>query len=93
MASNQGLSSRPWRRLRAQVLELGHPCWICGHPIDRALPAQHPMSATVDHIIPRAIAPHLSLDPTNLRAAHKRCNSRKGKKLVSDQVSNTSRIW
>jgi 5-methylcytosine-specific restriction endonuclease McrA len=87
------IHSKRWRRIRAQVLELGRPCPGCGHPIDRRLPQQHAMSATVDHIIPRALAPHLALEPSNLVAMHKRCNSIKGKKLVSDQVTNTTRMW
>lgn len=87
------IHSKAWRRIRAKVLEKGQPCYICGHPIDIALPQQHPLSATVDHIIPRSLAPHLALEISNLRAAHKRCNSRKGKKLRHDQVTNTTRMW
>ena len=37
-----------WKRVRA----LGLPCWICGMPIDAALPAGHPLSFELDELVP-----------------------------------------
>jgi 5-methylcytosine-specific restriction endonuclease McrA len=59
--------------LRAQRL----PCWLCGHDIGYGLDAKHPMSFTLDHLIPLSRGGQL-LDKANARAAHRRCNSSKG---------------
>ena len=63
--------AREW--LRAQ----GLPCHICGRAIDYSLPARHPMSFEVDEYIPvsRGGSPY---DRSNLRAAHRICNERRG---------------
>lgn len=82
---------RPWIRMRAEVLARSQVCWLCGYTIDIALPRTHRMSATVDHVIPRAVAPHLALDPSNLRPAHRACNSAKGKRQSTP--SNNTRDW
>lgn len=50
-----------WRKLRLKILERDR--WICYEPSCTA------RATTVDHIIPVAEAPHLRLDPTNLRAS------------------------
>lgn len=57
----------PWRRIRQQVLERdGHLCQIRGPNCTR-------LADQVDHIVPwdKGGAPY---DPTNLRAACRRCN-------------------
>lgn len=51
-------------------------CWLCGDGIDRELQVPHRMAATVDHVQPRIFGG--SDDPSNLRAAHHSCNSRRG---------------
>ena len=55
-------------------------CAICGQPVDKTLKSPHPMSATVDHIIPIAKGGHPS-DINNLQLAHRACNRRKSDKL------------
>lgn len=50
-------------------------CHICDQAIDMSLPANDPMSATLDHVIPLiARGPHTE---SNLRPAHMSCNSMK----------------
>ncbi|WP_406527360.1 HNH endonuclease [Streptomyces sp. I8-5] len=68
-----------------------HTCWLCGGWIDVELPDTHPMSWTMDHVLPLSEYPHLALDPTNHREAHRTCNSAKGNRPVVK--GKTSRNW
>lgn len=90
MASNPR-NGRPYRRLVAAVKALGDPCARCGHNIDPALDPRHPMSFTLDHVVPLARGGSL-LDPANARSMHRRCNSAKGARL-GPQPLKTSRRW
>jgi 5-methylcytosine-specific restriction endonuclease McrA len=65
-----GRSGSTWRRLRAQILESSDVCWLCGR--------NQPPADTVDHVLPLSIYPELAHDLSNLRPAHRTCNSRKG---------------
>lgn len=56
-------------------------CGICGNPVDFGLKFPHPLSPTVDHIIPVAKGGHPS-DISNLQLAHFCCNRQKSDKLV-----------
>jgi 5-methylcytosine-specific restriction endonuclease McrA len=67
-------------------------CWICGHLIDKTLPATDPMSFTVDHVIPLSRGGP-ARDLALLRAAHRRCNSRRGNQLGFGPLPVTSRRW
>jgi 5-methylcytosine-specific restriction endonuclease McrA len=33
---------------------------------------------TIDHVLPLSLYPHLALDITNMREAHRKCNSSRG---------------
>lgn len=55
-------------------------CGICGKPVDKSLKYPHPMSPTVDHIIPVSRNGHPS-DINNLQLAHRWCNRQKSDKL------------
>ena len=50
-------------------------CGICGMPVDKSLKYPHPMSPTVDHIIPCNKGGGDDLD--NLQLAHRKCNRMK----------------
>jgi 5-methylcytosine-specific restriction endonuclease McrA len=74
---------RPPRDLEAfDVRELGAldgwRCGVCRKPVDPSFPHRHPLSATIDHIVP------LTQDGAdefwNLQLAHLRCNSMKGRR-------------
>lgn len=98
MPTGRELSARPWRRLRAEVLgywkTVGLPCARCGRPLNYELPAKHAMSATVDHVVSRALAPHRALDRSNLVVMHRRCNSSKGAKAtLTNADTSTTRQW
>lgn len=62
------------------------PVCVCpsGRTIDRSAPHPTPWSGVIDHIVPLI----LTADDTapNKRAAHYRCNARKGKRLDSELV-------
>ena len=71
------------RKLRARLRAEGRPCHICGMPIDYSLPAGHPWSFEVDEIVPvsRGGSP---LDYSNVDAAHRICNQRRGNRMPGD---------
>lgn len=60
--------SAAWRKLRLQVLARdGYRCTVCHVPL-----ASH--QARVDHIVRRTDAPHLALEPSNLRSLCNQCD-------------------
>lgn len=76
----RGRSGRPITRLREKIRREGsHICWLCSMPIDMTLDAQvHPYGWTLDHVYPLSLYPHLALDESNMREAHRKCNSSRG---------------
>ncbi len=87
------LSSRPWRRIRARTLRAADTCGICGGLLDKTLTAPHPLSPVVDHVLPVKLYPHLALDPTNLVAAHRRCNRNKSDRVDYSAAPAASEDW
>lgn len=85
----------PRRRLKARVAREESNCWICGYPIDPRLdPKTDPMGRTVDEVIPRSrsVDPQrAALDRGNTRASHRKCNSEKGDRIITEE--RTSRDW
>jgi len=69
-------------KARAWVLATFDHCGICGLPVDKDLPAGHPMAPEVDEIIPvsKGGSPY---DHDNLRLCHRLCNERRGNKMLS----------
>ena len=84
-------NGRRYRRLVAAVKALGDPCARCGHNIDPGLDARHPMSFTLDHVVPLSKGGDL-LDPANARSMHRRCNSAKGNR-TEPRKTRGSRDW
>ncbi|MFC8658465.1 HNH endonuclease [Streptomyces parvus] len=88
-------NGRPYRTLHAQQRSLGLPCWICGHDIAYDITGpeagKHREAFTLDHEIPLSRGGSL-LDPANARSAHRKCNSRRGNRMTTDQP-RTSRRW
>ena len=56
-------------------------CAICGKPVYFSLKYPHPLSATIDHIIPISKGGHPS-DINNLQLAHRSCNRQKSDKIL-----------
>ena len=70
-----------WRQFRgdsyrthlpAVIARDGEGCALCGDPIDLTLRWPHPLSRSLDHVVPRALGGSNDLD--NLRLAHVACN-------------------
>jgi len=72
-----GLSGRPRRRTAAQVMREETHCHLCHGPVDFTLPARHPMSASVDELVPRSLGGS-STDRRNCALAHFGCNASRG---------------
>lgn len=60
-------------------------CALCGKPVDMTLKFPHPLSKSVDHIIPVSKGGHPS-DISNLQLAHLCCNREKTDKLMEQKV-------
>lgn len=84
MARTHGRKGRPWERLAHATIGLwisqGKPCPRCGKAIDPpdVWPARHPLSPSVDHIVPLSIDRSRAHDPSNLRVLHYGCNAARG---------------
>src|SRR5690625_2679966 len=79
-ADRRGAHRANYERNRKRILATENTCGICGHPVDFSLKTPHPMSATIDHIIPIAKGGHPS-DISNLQLAHWTCNRQKSDKI------------
>ena len=107
IAKNAGRSTRRYRLLRkifrAECADLYTPnwdgtlgqafCWLCGKPIDYALPAGHPDAWNLDHAWPVSTHPELAEDPANFRPSHADCNERRGDKAPFIALGTPSEDW
>ena len=66
---------------RKKIIASQDVCGICGKPVDKTLRPPHPLSPTVDHIIPVSRGGHPS-DISNLQLAHRCCNREKSNKMI-----------
>lgn len=76
-----GVFRQEFERNKKKILMTQDVCALCGRPVDKTLKYPHPMSATIDHIIPIDRGGHPS-DIENLQLAHFACNRAKSNKLV-----------
>lgn len=86
MATSSRSDRRPGNRsafeaARLKVLKTQTICGICGKPVDFSYRYPHPLSPTVDHIIPVSKGGHPS-DLSNLQLAHRCCNRQKSDRLL-----------
>lgn len=59
----------------------GWVCGLCQDPIPTGVPKRHPLSASLDHIVPLSLGgPHTH---DNVQAAHLICNGRKGNRSAA----------
>lgn len=80
----QGTHRTAYERNKKRILATQKICGICGKPVDFSLKYPHPMSATIDHIIPVAKKGHPS-DINNLQLSHLTCNRQKSDKLFKNK--------
>lgn len=68
--------------MRAEALgeRDGWDCWLCGGEVDRDAPPGSPWTPTVDHVVPKSRGG--KTEPSNLRLAHRRCNSARGNRAT-----------
>jgi len=60
--------TQAWRTLRKQILARdGYRCTVCRTPLGKG-------QYRIDHIQPLSVAPHLALEPRNLRSLCSRCD-------------------
>lgn len=71
---------------KKKILASQDICGICGKPVDKTIKPPHPMSPTIDHIIPVSKGGHPS-DIDNLQLAHRCCNRAKSDKIVNQKYS------
>lgn len=102
---NVGRRTRRYRMLRANYRALcerwqnpdgttGMPCWLCGKPIDYALPdADHPEAFNLDHAHPVSTHPELAEDPANFRSSHADCNEKRGNNAPFIELGTPSEDW
>lgn len=62
----------------------GWRCQLCGEDVNRQLVWPHPMSRSLDHVVP--ISMRGAHDPANVRLAHLRCNIAKGNRGGGEQL-------
>lgn len=59
-------------------------CHICSKPVNRSAKCPHPRAATIDHVVPIALGgAHVK---SNVKCAHFICNSKKGAKVIGQQL-------
>ena len=71
-----GWGGRKERKIRQEVIDEGEVCLLCFEPVDKTIPSPHPMSPSVDHVIPRSRGG--SDEKSNLRLTHRGCNMKRG---------------
>ena len=69
---------RPYRRLAARLKAESRVCWICGLPIDPELKSPHPLSFTLDHVVPVSMGGAVSGPGNSYLPAHRVCNMKRG---------------
>lgn len=80
-SDRKGEHRTAFEKNRKIILASQNVCGICGQPIDLSYKAPHPLSATVDHIIPVSKGGHPS-EMANLQITHRWCNRWKSDRLV-----------
>ncbi|MCL2795845.1 MAG: HNH endonuclease [Microbacteriaceae bacterium] len=87
---SRGYDDNEYRKRARALRHRRQPCWLCGKPIDYSLPYTDPMAFTADHVQPRALGGKLI---SELRAAHRSCNSRRGARAEHSGSVETTRNW
>lgn len=71
LAKNAQAYDHEWRKVRLAILNRDHwTCYLCSKRLIG-------FDATVDHLVPVSVSPELRLEPRNLAACCRKCNSSK----------------
>lgn len=76
------LYNHVWQKLVKQVLAHNDICWLCGRA----------GADSGDHVVPVSVDPTLAHVLSNIRPAHKQCNSARGNDTRAPK-NPTSRRW
>lgn len=79
---NEALYRRGRRRFREACRAGRARCHICKQPVDYSLPAGHPQSWSLDHLVPVAKSPHRELDRSNWASSHLSYNKARGARAL-----------
>lgn len=72
--------------LKEEIAQRDHwRCQLCGDPVDSRLAWPHPMSASMDHVVP--LTKGGAHDPANVQLAHLRCNVAKSNRGGGEQLA------
>ncbi|MGV0790491.1 HNH endonuclease [Mycolicibacterium sp. XJ1819] len=71
------------RQIRNILKRRAEDCF-CGQPIDYTLPAGHPDSFEVDHVLPISHGGRKTLE--NARSSHRRCNRARSNNIDQDAI-------
>ena len=80
-AGRYGTHRGAFEKNKKKIFATQTVCGICGKPVDFSLKYPHPLSPSIDHIIPVAKGGHPS-DIDNLQLSHWTCNRQKSDKLI-----------
>lgn len=73
----RGGGSKERRKIMRRVIERDKGiCWLCGEPVDLTLTFPHPLSKSMDHVVPHSKGGKFTF--ANLRLAHRICNDARG---------------
>lgn len=87
----EGTHRGQYEKNKKRIFATQTVCALCGKPVDFSLKSPHPLSATVDHIIPVAKGGHPS-DIDNLQLAHRCCNRAKSDKLMPSKGTGVQQV-
>lgn len=73
---HDGIHRVPFEANKKIILARESYCALCGKPVDKTLRYPHPMSPSIDHIVPISKNGHPS-DISNLQLTHLICNRKK----------------
>lgn len=85
-ADHVGEHRTAFEKAKKRILASQEVCGICGKLVDKSLRFPHPLSATVDHIVPINKGGHPS-DIDNLQLAHFSCNRAKSDLIVKNTTT------
>ena len=85
-----GEERRQFDKAKRRILLTQDICGICGQPVDKSLRYPHPLSPTIDHIIPLNKGGH-PFDINNLQLAHFTCNRQKSDNLINVNKSSVKK--
>jgi hypothetical protein len=74
-------NTQRWKRLRAEVYRTESDCYICGLAVDFQAKSWEPWAPNADHVVPVELRPDLAFERSNVRLAHRACNSSKRSRL------------